>query len=439
MLKKILISLIFFYGAFSGYGQEGFFIENGRKSAKIKFSLVNNLIIVPVELNGAQLSFLLDTGVNTTVLLNLEKADSLQLKNAQKVNLRGLGGEELIEAYKSENNHLKMGNATSKNLTVYLIYNEEVNFSPRLGVPVNGIIGYDFFKDFVVEINYARQFLRVYDPDGFNKRLNNYNEVILRFYQNKPYIQSRVEIEDQEVVATLLIDNGLGDALWLFNENSDIKVPEKSFDDFLGLGLLGDVIGKRSRIKSLELGGYKLKDVTAAFPDSISVEGLRMFEARNGSVGAEILRRFNMYIDYGIQRMFLRKNKNFNDPFNYDMSGIILEHSGFVIVETYMSVPEPEGKYDQGEVVVIPERQTRKSFELQPSFHIVGIRKDSPAYRAGLQVGDVLISINGRDAYRYKLEDITALFSSEEGKKIRMEVSRGLQNLKFEFRLEKLL
>lgn len=439
MLKKTFLILIFLFGTFSGYGQKGFFIENGKKSAKIKFDLVNNLITVPVELNGAHLTFLLDTGVNTTVLLNLEEADSLQLKNAQKVNLRGLGGEELIEAYKSENNHLKIGNAISENLTVYLIYNEGVNFSPRLGVAVNGIIGYDFFKDFVVEINYARKFLRVYDPDSFNKQLSNYNEVVLRFFRNKPYVQSRVEIEGKELVTTLLIDNGMGDAVWLFNENSDIKVPARSFDDFLGLGLVGDVIGKRSRIKSLELGGYRLNDVTAAFPDSISVQGLKMFDARDGSVGAEILRRFNMFIDYGAQRIFLRKNKNFTDPFNYDMSGIIVEHSGFVIVETYMAVPNSDKGFDQGEVVVIPERQTQKSFELQPAFHIVSVRKDSPAYRAGLQVGDVLISINGKEAYKYDLEEIVALFSSEEGKKIRLEVSRGLQNLKFDFKLEKVL
>lgn len=438
MLKKVLLILFFFCFGISVYSQ-GFFIEEGKRSAKIKFDLVNNLIIVPVELNGSQLNFLLDTGVNTTVLLNLEAADSLELKNAQKVNLRGLGGEELIEAYKSENNDLKIGGAVSNDLTVFLIYNEDVNFSPRLGVPVNGIIGYDFFKDFVVEINYVRKFLRVYDPDRFNKNLRNYREVTLRFFQNKPYLESRVEIGDDELKAVLLVDNGLGDAVWLFNEDSDIKVPEKSFDDLLGLGLLGDVTGKRSRIGWLELGGYELKEVTAAFPDSISVQGLRMFESRNGSIGAEILRRFNMFIDYGNQRIFLRKNKFFDDPFNYDMSGIILEHSGFVIVESYAAVRDDEERYDEGEVVLIPERKTQKSFELQPSFHIVSIRKDSPADRAGLQVGDVVLSINGREAYKSKLEEITALLSSEEGKRIRLLVNRGVQNLEFEFRLEKLL
>ncbi len=72
--------------------------------------MVNNLIIVPVELNGTQISFLVDTGVKTTVLLNLESRGSLLLKSAEKIHLRGLGGEELIEAYRTPNNEFKLGN-----------------------------------------------------------------------------------------------------------------------------------------------------------------------------------------------------------------------------------------------------------------------------------------------------------------------------------------
>ncbi|RZN75438.1 MAG: aspartate aminotransferase, partial [Winogradskyella sp.] len=33
------------------------------KSSKIRFQLINNIIVLPVELNGVKLSFVLDTGV----------------------------------------------------------------------------------------------------------------------------------------------------------------------------------------------------------------------------------------------------------------------------------------------------------------------------------------------------------------------------------------
>ena len=439
MLKKGLLLICFLCSVVSGYCQEGFLIDKNRRSAKIKFQLVNNLIVLPVELNGVKLSFLLDTGVNTTVLLNIEPGDSLELKNAQKINLRGLGGEELIEAYRSDNNQLRLGKVSCKDLTLFLIYDADVNFSPRLGVPVHGIIGFDFFRDFVVEINYSRKFLRVHDPKRFRKRLSSYNEMPLRFFKNKPYIRAQVALEGKVVPVTLLIDNGLGDAVWLFNENADIKVPERSFDDFLGLGLLGDVTGKRSRIDYLELGDHRLEEVTAAFPDSASVRGLKTFDERNGSIGGEVLKRFNVVLDYGFQTLHLRKNRFFKDPFNYDMSGIVLEHSGFILVETYEKVLEPEKGFEEGIEVVKKVPQTRKTFELKPSFHIVSLRPDSPAEKAGLMVGDVIISVNGKEAHKFDLEDLNSLFSSEEGKKIKMTVSRGIEELTFEFRLEKLL
>lgn len=439
VMKRLLLLLVFFYGAFPGYCQGTFDIDKDRRSVRIKFRLVNNLILVPVELNGVELTFLLDTGVNTTVLLNIEGEDSLELKNTQKINLRGLGGEEMIEAYRADGNRLKIGRITSEDLTLFLINDPNMNFSPRLGVPVHGIIGYDFFKDFVVSVNYARKFVKVYDPERFRKKLRKYDEVYLRFYQNKPYLEALVDITGKEVPALLLIDNGLGDALWLFNESAEIQVPPKYFEDLLGLGLLGDVTGKRSRINSITLGEHTLENVTAAFPDSVSVQGMRLFEARNGSVGGELLRRFHMILDYQNHLLYLRKNKYFDDPFNYDMSGITLEHSGFVIVETFVNVLEPLEKSGQDEEVIRDPGRTQKAFELQPSFQIVNIRKDSPAAQAGLQVGDIIVSVNGRDAHKYDLDDLTALFASEDGKRIRIVVNRGLQQLAFEFHLEKVL
>ncbi len=437
MLKIRLLLLLFVFTTGLSYCQGSFALEKDRRRDRINFNLVNNLIIIPVELNGVKLSFLLDTGVDTTVLLNLEEADSLQLKDARKISLRGLGGEELIEAYRSDHNNIRIGKAVNPDLTLYLIYDEAVNFSPRLGVPVHGIIGYDLIKDFVVEINYARKFMRLHEPGRFRKNLRRYSSLELRFFQNKPYIQSRVVIEDKPVEAILLVDNGLGDAVWLFNENDDIKVPEASFDDFLGLGLLGEVTGKRSRIRAIRIGDYTLEEVTAAFPDSVSVQGLRLFEDRNGSIGAEVLRRFNIFLDYREQKMYLRRNRNFSDPFNYDMSGIILEHSGFVVVETYEKVLDDSRQ--KGQEVYRQTPHYFKNFELQPAYRVVQVRKGSPAEEAGVKVGDVILSVNGRNAFRYNLEELASLLASEEGKKIKLEVDRAGKRMEISFELRKLL
>lgn len=434
MLKLKLLVILCCGGIFICCGQSKFSIKNGKKSDRIPFEMVNNLIIVPVELNGTELSFLVDTGVKTSVLLTLNEEDTLLLQSAEKILLRGIGGEELIEAYRSRNNKFRIGNTTNPNLAVYVIYDENINFSHRLGVPVHGIIGYDLFKDFVVEINYPRKFLRLHDPDKFDKKMRNYRKIPLEFYQNKPYAKVNLDFEDYKTEATLLLDNGLSDALWLFTDGEKIKVPQRAFSDFLGMGLLGDVIGERSKVKALTLGDETLKNISASFPDSLSVEGLKTYHARNGSIGAETLRRFHLIFDYENGILFLKGNKWREQPFIYDKSGIVLEHSGFNLVESYEEIVRsvsPSGEDNE----IILEPSFHKKFELKPAFTIARLRPESPAYLAGLKVGDEVTKINKRNAWKMDLDDFTKIFTSEEGNSVKIEVNREGKTLNFEFKL----
>lgn len=87
--KNILILLCVLVG-FSALGQSSFNLYKN-KSSKIRFQLINNIIVLPVELNGVQLSFVLDTGVSRPILFNLVNTNSLQIKNTEVSYLRGLG------------------------------------------------------------------------------------------------------------------------------------------------------------------------------------------------------------------------------------------------------------------------------------------------------------------------------------------------------------
>ena len=139
--EKTLI--LFFFLSFATIAQQGFKLPNGISNDKIKFILANNLIVIPVELNGVQLSFILDTGVGSTILFGVDQRKSLELKNASTIYLRGLGNDEPAKAIKSTNNLLKIGEAYSGDHTVYMIFDESINFSPQMGFPIHGIIGYD--------------------------------------------------------------------------------------------------------------------------------------------------------------------------------------------------------------------------------------------------------------------------------------------------------
>jgi hypothetical protein len=55
------------------------------------------------------------------------------------------------------------------------------------------------------------------------------------------------------VPVKLLIDVGNSDDLFFQDVSNKIKVPTNNFDDYLGKGFSGDVIGKRARIKGFNL------------------------------------------------------------------------------------------------------------------------------------------------------------------------------------------
>ncbi|MCB0425145.1 MAG: signaling protein, partial [Mangrovimonas sp.] len=109
-LKRLFAVLMLLYVA-QFHGQNDFFIKKGvNKSEKIRFKLINNLIIVPLKINGVELSFLLDTGVSKPLIFNFEGVqDVLKLNHTKRIYLRGLGSGDAIEAVKSESNRLELG------------------------------------------------------------------------------------------------------------------------------------------------------------------------------------------------------------------------------------------------------------------------------------------------------------------------------------------
>ena len=127
----------------------------------------------------------------------------------------------------------------------------------------------------------------------------------------------------------LLVDTGSSDALWLFPEpEKGLEIPEKNYEDHLGRGLSGDIYGKRSKIDGVQIGGFKLDEAKVAFPYRESFQGLDSLGDRNGSLGGEVLKRFNMVFDYARGKVTLKKNGNFKEPFQYNLAGIDLQHNG---------------------------------------------------------------------------------------------------------------
>lgn len=427
--RYITICLLLFLTVPFSWAQSSFEFPKKRTQDRIDFKLINNLILIPVLVNDTPLNFLLDTGASSTVIFSFEETEEIELYNYTIIKLRGLGKGEPVDALKSVGNNIQIGRAKSTNQTIYVVFDGALNFSARLGYPVHGIIGNDFLKDFVVEVNNVREQIRFYFPE--HHKMRNCRRCVkkgLVFQADKPYVIASFKEGEVEMEVNLLIDSGSGDGLWLFeNSHEDIILPEDSFEDYLGLGINGNIYGKRSKVESLMLADFELKNVNTSYPDIDFLDVLKDMGNRNGSLGGEILKRFNWTIDYTNKQIQFRRNRYFRDPFHYNMSGLTLQQGGFTLVRERSGVrPDPYGLNQSKTLPVFSVNlSTNVQLSLKQLFEVVELRENSPAYLAGVQVGDEILEVNNKPAYQYTLNEINELFYSKEGRTIRMKISRN--------------
>ncbi len=441
LFKRYLIVYLVLLVSLFSFSQGTFKFKTGVKQDKIKFKLINSLIVFPVEVNGVELSFLLDTGVSKPIIFSLtDVKDSLLLKNTEKFYLRGLGDGDYVDAYRSKNNIFKVGKTINVNQDLFIIVDQTLNFAPRLGVPIHGIIGSDLFEDFVVEINYSKSFIRLYDRFLFRKKSHRkYSTELLRFHNTKPYIDAEIGINNKIIPVNLLIDTGGSDALWLFEDFDQYIFPDQSyFDDYLGKGLSGNLYGKRSKINTFKLGNFRLSNVNVSFPDSASIATARNLKNRNGSLSGDILKRFNLIFDYNNKKLYFKKSNKFKQPFHYNNSGIILEHDGVRIIEENSKgiLIKPFATNNDSPFDKAISSSNNFKYKLVPSFKIAEIVKDSPADRIGLLANDIVLSINGKNAHHLTIQEIMKYFYDKDGEKIKLKIKRNNFEMDFVFYLE---
>ena len=435
---QLALLIALFASLSSLQGQRYQLLGKSDKSAKVRFELINNLMVIPMEVNGTKLSFLLDTGVSTPILFNLSDSDSLELNNVSKISIRGLGTGEAVEALKSDGNTFRLSSLINPNQQVYVVLDREMNFSPTLGIPIHGIIGYDLFKDYVVEVNYARRFLRFYEPEAYREREDpKAMKLPLEIEDRKAYLQAGVMLQDgEELTVKLLMDTGSSDAVWLFQGSEDgLEVPQKHYDDYLGKGLSGSIYGKRTKVKQIRLGEHVLEDAKAAFPDMESFWALSELSDRDGSAGGELLKRFNMVVNYPDGEITLQKNAHFTEPFHFNMAGIEIEHAGMRYIAERITDNKGVVLQDEedtfGTVQILTQSQTRLS--LVPEIVVSAIRAGSPAAEVGLQEGDVILAVNGKSVHHYKLQEVMKMINEKKGKRVRLLIERLNNDLLFSF------
>ena len=438
-MKKYIVLFFGLFLPFLLFGQGDFLLENNATKATVPFKLINNLIFIPIKVNGVELNFLLDSGVEETILFSMEERQEVSFNNVEKIKLRGLGSEEEIEGLKSTKNILETHGLKSNDHMVFIILDQSFNLSSHIGIPVNGIIGHKFFRNNLVEINYQKKKIIVHTKsDKFQQKLERkFEKVPITIERSKPYLVAMATVNNIQIPAKLLIDIGNSDAFWIF-ENDKIKLPDKNFPDFLGKGFSGDIEGHRAKIDEFSIDKFDFKKPIVSFPDSISIRNVKMVPGRIGSVGGEVLKRFTLVLNYKEKELYLKKNSRFSEPFTYNKSGITIQHNGLQWVQetVHLETVRVASTIDE-----IQEREKNNNnfkykFALKPVYEIVNVRKNSAAEKCGLRKGDIIVSINRIQPYKYSLQQINNLLKSEEDIWINLEVERNSVVLKFRFKLE---
>jgi predicted aspartyl protease len=410
VLPSILSSFLFLTLSaavgFAGITRPGSARQNSTAAEQthaIPFELYKNLIFIQVRVNGSgPYSFLLDTGANAS-FLNVSLVDSLGIANKhQKESNIGTG---------ESSTHLGFANNVTLSFSDVAISEKSVVVVPladlesTLGRRIDGIVGADLFKRFVVTLDYAAGNITLTDPKQY--AYHGSGEVIpLRLSGDRPFLRATITpVGADPIEGSFVIDTGDDSTLGLhtpFVEKYKLRSLNQKMIPHLSHGMSGDSRNWRGRIASFQLGKFRIDRPVAAFAEA--TKGSDADHSYDGAIGGEILRRFTVTFDYSRRQMILEPNAAFGEAYDFDMSGASL------------SAQRPDFK----------------------TIKVSRVESDSPAFEAGLREGDIIDTIDNISAADLGLQKIELMFK-EDGHAYLLGVKRGDAQIRIEMKVRRLI
>jgi len=354
----------------------------GGNAAEVPAEFVENLIFVPVVINRSQPSmFALDSTAAATSVSRV-RATEIGLSDLKNVDL-GLAGVDMPFSD--------------------LPFAERPNFSSEVGRPYQGVLGADFFSRVVVEVDYARQTMRLYDPSAY-KYSGKGTTFALQFDGTVPLIgvkftmpgqKNREEdfVVDTALDASLLVSERFAESHHIFTghiRTANASNPEIRDGATLALGRLTD----------FQIGRFQVRNAIATFVPQDTHTG----SAHGGVMGGGLLRRFTVVFDYAHRQLILDPNTHFEDYEQEDKSGIAL-------------------------VALGPGLHT---------FEVIAVQPGTPGAEARVQKGDVIAGIDDEAAADLTLASIRSLFR-QTGHKYKLLIQRNGQTVQITVQMRRLL
>lgn len=356
----------------------------GGNAAQVPAELIDNLVFLPVRVNNGQPSlFELDSSAATSSI-DPGRATEIGLVGSKQsvLNLAGLD--------------VTLGALATAG---------EKEASARTGRPFEGTLGCDFFGDLVVEIDYARQTLRFYDPSTY-KYPGRGTSIPLTIAGGRPQIPAKFIVPGQRAhEGSFLINTALESSVVISDRyagshhvfSAHVKTIQ-AWDPAAGGGGPA-VVG---RLKGFQLGPYGAESVLAVFSPA-NLIGTGDANAA-GVIGAGLLRRFIVTFDFSHHQLILEANVHFGESDEEDKSGI----------------------------GVIAKGSGLKTFE------IAQVLPGSPAADAGIQKGDVIAGIDQDPAADLSLFAIRNLFR-QVGHKYKLLLERDGKTFEVTLQMRRLI
>lgn len=373
----------------------------GQDTASVPFQDVGGHIQVPVSVNGGEPFWMVfDTGMPSpgVLLYGSPRVDALQLPYGEaQIRVGGAGGAgEATAAKLAQDVTVKLG-ALAITGTMAIV----MPAKPEMSAVHEGIIGASLYRNATITVDRDRGVVRF-------TRLGRYQPpagaavVPLELVGNHAYVQAGLVQDGGTLPLRLILDLGATHAVSLNSHtNPAIHVPAGARVARVGRGMSGVLRGRVGRIAGFELGGQRLANVVATFPDS-AFENPRGLDSRDGNLGSGILARFELTLDYANAKLYLRPSRRFADAFEWDMSGVTFD-------------PGPDGTPTVAEVIA-----------------------DSPAGRAGISAGEQLVAVDGKPVQARSLMLMREQFK-QPGREIVLRLRKGGAERDVKLKLQRLV
>jgi hypothetical protein len=279
-------------------------------SARIPLDIDNNMIRMKMRINGSRpLMLIFDTGASVTGV-HPRIIKELGLKTGEALEGDGTGGRIHANLVVDKVALGVEGVTAADQLIVSL------PFETPPGFDFDGVIGYDFIKAFVVEIDYPNKTMMLFDPAKFVYRGRGTIVPLDLSNRRTPQLNALFTFgRSSSVIARLGLDTGADGAFLLntpFVEKRRILETQKKAEARSAHGAGGIQQRLSGRASRVVIGGYTFSDVPIAFAQEKVGAGADTKE--DGVVGGEVLRRFRVFIDYSRSRMILEPNKSLKEP-----------------------------------------------------------------------------------------------------------------------------